>query len=497
MCNNSTLSNGGVIGDTTEGALLVAAGKAFDTGKLNAARPRLSELPFSSARKMMSTVHKVSGKRIMYAKGAPEILLGKCTEYMKDGKEQKLTPAARQSILQQNESLATGALRVLGIAYKELGAGETEENGLIFLGLEGMIDPPREEVKADFEKCKGAGIKVIVITGDNQKTAQAIARQLGLEGGVLTGEDLEKMGDEELVQHVDKVLVYARVSPEDKLRVVGALKAKGHVVAMMGDGVNDAPALKKADIGVAMGIKGTDVAKEASDMVLRDDNFGSVVSAIEGGRMIYDNIRKFILYLLSSNMAEVMVIFLAMALLADPATGSFVLPLVAVQILWMNLITDGLPALALGFDKPAKGIMERPPRSQKESLLGREAFGFIGLVSIVMTAGTLGLFWAYLPYGENVARTVAFTTLVVFELFNVFNARLAQGQSFEWLSNKRLLAALGSSALLQLAVIYFQPLQAAFGTTPLGIWEWALIIPVSASVLVVVWLRKKLGKKRH
>src|SRR3989338_4766461 len=228
-----------------------------------------------------------------------------------------------------------------------------------------MIDPPREEVKADFEKCKVAGIKVIVIKGDNQKTAQAIARQLGLEGGVLTGEDLEKMGDEELVQHVDKVLVYARVSPEDKLRVVGALKAKGHVVAMMGDGVNDAPALKKADIGVAMGIKGTDVAKEASDMVLRDDNFGSVVSAIEGGRMIYDNIRKFILYLLSSNMAEVMVIFLAMALLEDPATGSFVLPLVAVQILWMNLITDGLPALALGFDKPAKGIMERPPRSQK------------------------------------------------------------------------------------------------------------------------------------
>ncbi|HLD78009.1 MAG TPA: HAD-IC family P-type ATPase, partial [archaeon] len=338
-------------------------------------------------------------------------------------------------------------------------------------------------MKEDLARCRAAGIKVVVITGDHKNTALAVSQLLGVTADlgperVLTGAELAGMSEQELAAAVERTVIYARVDPEHKLTIVQALKKQGHVVAMMGDGVNDAPAIKHADIGVAMGIKGTDVAKEAAQMVLRDDSFRAVVAAVHEGRAIYDNIRKFILYLLSSNLGEVAILFLALLIgFTDPATGLFLLPVTALQLLWINLLTDGLPALAMGVDPAAPDVMERKPRPRSSRLLNRGLFTDTALTAGIMAAGVLLLFWMNLPQGAALATTAAFTGIVVFELFNVQSVRRKFRTGIR--ENKKVLLAVAASFLLQLAVIYAPPLQAAFDTVGLGLLDWAEILAVS------------------
>jgi P-type Ca2+ transporter type 2C len=487
-----------IFGDPTEGALIVVAHKAgLIKDKLLNHYKHIAEIPFDSKRKMMSVCYVTpTRKKTAYVKGAPEILLDKCTRIFKDGRVTKITAADRKKILAANNKMAESALRVLGIAYRVLPAttkkfdSKNIEKDLVFLGLQGMLDPPRIEVKTAIETCKKAGIKSIMITGDHEVTARAIAKELGiLDGGeVLTGQKLDKISDTELRSKVKGVYVYARVSPEHKVRILTALQKNGEIVAMTGDGVNDAPALKNADIGIAMGLVGTDVAKEASAMVLQDDNFATIVSAVREGRGIYDNIKNFIRYLLSSNVGEVMVIFAA-ALIGLP------LPLIAVQLLWMNLLTDGVPALALGIDPPARDIMNRLPRNPKEHTIDRNMWVFIFIVGIVMMVGTIGVFSHYLSTSLEHARTMAFTTIVMFQMWNVFNSRTEESifsKSF-W-NNRWLLVAIASSIILQFMVVYVPWFQQWFSTIAIGPIDWLWVIIVSFSVIIVIEAKKKLLK---
>ncbi len=493
LCNNAALKApnpvgdeaAGIIGDPTEGALVVAAAKAMNVEALKIARPRLAEIPFSGARKMMSVA--CSGPRgeaaRVYVKGAPEVVLERCTHVLRAGREMPLSAPERKKALEANHALTLRALRVLAVAERAYTNRAEMETKLVFLGLVGMIDPPREEVKEDLARCRAAGIKVVVITGDHKNTALAISQQLGVTADlgpehVLTGEELAGMSEPQLEAAVERTVIYARVDPEHKLKIVQALKKKGQVVAMLGDGVNDAPAIKHADIGVAMGIKGTDVAKEAAQMILRDDSFRAVVAAVHEGRAIYDNIRKFILYLLSSNLGEVAILFLALLIgFTDPATGLFLLPVTALQLLWINLLTDGLPALAMGVDPAAADVMERKPRPRSSRLLNRHLFQDMSLTAGIMAAGVLVLFWMNLAEGARLATTVAFTGIVVFELFNVQSVRRKFGTPL--LENKKVLLAVAASFALQLAVVYAPPLQAAFDTVGLGLVDWAEILAVS------------------
>ncbi len=405
----------------------------------------------------------------------------------------------RQRILEANEGMASRALRVLAIAYRPLPADLEEfeedavERDMFFLGLVGMIDAPREDAVVAVKQSKDAGIKVIMITGDHKLTAMAIAKEMGImsEGDrALTGDDIERLTDDELYGVVEEVTVYARVSPHHKVRIVEALKRRGHIVSMTGDGVNDAPALKRADIGVAMGITGTDVAKEASDMVLTDDNFASIVQAIEEGRGIFDNIRKFVGYLLSANAGEVLVMFLATLILVRPEF----LPLLApIQLLWINLVTDGLPALALGVDPVPKDVMDRPPRPPKESPLNREMAAVVIGVGFLMAVAGLLAFQLQVGDQTNLSeeliqrgRTTVFTFIVVFELLFVFSIRslrdpLHRSAPF---SNRWLLAAVVASFFLQLSVIYIPTLQIPFKTAPLGLSDWALIALLSVLLII-------------
>jgi P-type Ca2+ transporter type 2C len=500
LCSTARLEKGRswkVFGDPTEGALLVSAQKAgIDRDSLLKKYKHVGELPFDSVRKLMTVAYLTpTKKRTAYVKGAPEILLSKCTHIFKAGKITKISTKDRKDILAANKKMAESALRVLGMAYRVLPAGKlsikTTERGLVFVGLQGMIDPPRDEVKPAIEICKKAGITPIMITGDYEVTATAIAKELGIlaDGAVLTGAELDKLNEKQFMSQLKKISVYARVSPEHKVRILKAWQKSGAVVAMTGDGVNDAPALKNSDIGVAMGISGTDVAKEASAMVLQDDNFATIVAAIEEGRGIYDNIKKFIRYLLSSNVGEVMTIFAA-SLIGLP------LPLIAVQILWMNLLTDGVPALALGIDPPESGIMNRPPRKTDENTLDKKMWGFIAVVGVVMMVGTVGIFAKFLPNGLDHARTMAFTTIVMFQMWNVFNSRTPESifRPTLW-DNNWLLAAMGSSILLQIAVVYMPFFNRIFGTTPLAAIDWVWVVGVSFSVVVVVEIKKLLEKK--
>jgi Ca2+-transporting ATPase len=497
LCNNAEVMDKGIAGDPTEGAILIAGAKGLPISEVRKKYKRVHEIPFSSERKLMSTVNK-SGSACVYSKGAVEVVLEKCERILLGDREVKLTPEIRKEILEKNKSLSGEALRVLGFAYKEVEGREIRESeveeGLTFLGMMGMIDPPREGVRDNINICKKAGIRTVMITGDHRNTALAIAKEIGIwrPGDIaLTGEELDKISDSKLEWEAEKISVYARVNPSHKVRIVKALKRKGRVVAMTGDGVNDAPALKRADIGVAMGIKGTDVAKEASDMILTDDNFTSIVSSVREGRGIYDNINHFIRYLLSSNISEVLIIFLALIFLSSP--GEALIPLIAVQILWVNLVTDGLPALALGVDPPAKGIMERKPRPPGEKLLNRRSLSFIIWVGIIITAGTLWIFYTeYQIFGLVKAQTMAFTSLVMFEMFNVFNVRKGLG----FFSNRKLLLAVTASIILQVLVIYLPPLQQAFGTVSLGLLDWGKIILVSLSVLVIMQVKARLTNKR-
>ena len=498
-----------VQGDPTEAALIVAARKAGLTAEaLDARFERVGEVPFSSERKLMSTVHTDAERESLrvFTKGAPDVLLAHCTHELAGTDARRLTEARRNEILKANESLAGEALRTLGVAFRTLpGANpaidERVEHDLVFAGLIGMLDPPRGEAKAAVARAKSAGVRALMITGDHPVTAAVIGAELGIAGEAraLTGAQLEKLDEEALARAVGEVSVYARVNPEHKLRIVKALQRDGAVVAMTGDGVNDAPALKSADIGVAMGITGTDVSKEAADIVLADDNFATIVAAVEEGRAIFANIRKFLRYLLSSNVGEVLTMFLGV--LAAEAIGlaagerGFALPLVATQILWINLVTDGAPALALGVDPAAPHLMAQAPRRHDEGVITRRMWAGIVYVGLVMAAGTLYVLDACLPGGFvegdgelPYAQTMAFTTLVFFQLFNAFNARSDERSAFAGLfANPWLWVAVLVSLALQAAVVYAPFLQKAFSTVPLGLGDWAYCAAVASSVL---WLRE-------
>ena len=510
-----------VQGDPTEGALIVAAKKAgVKTEALEARFERVGEVPFSSERKLMTTIHtdaEQEERLMVFTKGAPDVLLARCSQELVGQESRELTAERRKEILKANDELASEALRTLGIAYRILPANAFETNkvderveqDLVFAGLIGMMDPPRDEAKEAVARAKAAGIRPIMITGDHPITAEVIARELGIisNGRAITGAEIEKMQDESArIQSIKEVSVYARVNPEHKLRIVRALKKDGNIVAMTGDGVNDAPALKTADIGVAMGITGTDVSKEAADIVLADDNFASIVAAVEEGRAIFSNIRKFLRYLISSNIGEVMTMFFGV-LLADviqlkaEAGGGLVLPLLATHILWINLVTDGAPALALGIDPADPFIMDRPPRPKNEGVITRQMWFGILFVGVIISIGTLFILDASLPGGliegsgnMSYAQTMAFTTLVFFSLFNVFNARSDEQSAFIGIfSNHWLWGAILLSVLLQIAVIYVPFLQQAFSTVPLTIGDWLRCAAVASSVL---WLRE-LSKVRQ
>lgn len=513
LCNNASLEYDEekghwlIIGDTTEGALLVAAAKAgLQKDELEKKFKRKIEIPFDSDRKRMTTIHSTSeGNNVAYVKGAVEVVLGLSSHIYENGQMNELTEEKRKQILQINQGMAEKALRVLGMAFKKLPkkmtqfASETVEKDLVFVGLSGMMDPPRKEVKDALRLSKMAGIRSIMITGDHKITAMAVAKELSLmrDGDlVLTGVELDEISDEELERTIDRVAVFARVSPKHKMRIVKAFKKKRQIVAMTGDGVNDAPALKSAEIGVAMGITGTEVTKEASDMILTDDNFASIVAAIEEGRMIYDNISKVVRYLISTNFGEILTLFIG-TLIGLP------LPVIAIQILWINLVTDGLPALALGVEPGEPDIMERKPRDPREEILSRKSLVYAIGVGAIMCVGTLALF----IYGLNLyppdpelagPRTIAFTVLMMFQMFSVLNFRSERNSLFKIgvLTNKHLIGAVFSSILLQLAVIYVPFLQGVFGTVPIGLFEWLLIILVSSSALVIVEIQKLIVRKR-
>ena len=492
LCNDSRLNcneRWEIFGDPTEGALLVSAGKAgFKKSELENRFPRTDEIPFDSERKCMTTIHRVNEENTAYVKGAPDVILVKCRYISINGQIKELTGEDRKRILDTNHEMANRALRVLGFAYRSLNAKYTPEpeeieRDLTFIGLQAMIDPPREEVRESIAKCRSAGISTVVITGDHKLTAIAITKELGLfkDGDrALSGEELDKLSDDELDEIVESVAICARVSPEHKVRILSALKKRGHVVAMTGDGVNDAPALKRSDIGIAMGITGTDVAKEASDMVLTDDNFASIVNAVENGRGIYSTIKQFAQYTLSSNFGEILVIFLAILI-------GWPLPLIAIQILWVNLLTDGLPGLALGLDPFSKDIMKRPPRKREEEIMSKDVIYNIAIVGVVMGVGTLFLFYGYGV--ETVkAKSIAFTTLVMFQLFNVLTYR-AKNFKIDFKTSKYLTVSVVISLLMQFAVLY-TPLNVAFKTVPLGMVDLIIIFLVSSSLYLTLETRK-------
>ncbi len=491
-----------VTGDPTEAALLVTARKAgISIKKLQEKYPRKKEIQFSSERKRMTTVHKMNNGLFALTKGAPDVLIELCSKILIDGKVRKLTKHDKRQILNQNKKFAGKALRVLGFAYKKIKESEKEENienNMIFVGLQGMIDPPRKEAKEAISKCKKAGIKVIMITGDFEGTAVAVADEIGIKGKSVTGAELDRIHN--LDKIVEDVVVYARVDPAHKTKIIDALRKKGHIIAMTGDGVNDAPALKSADIGIAMGITGTDVSKEASEMILTDDNFASIVNAVESGRTVYDNIKKFLALLLSGNIGEILIIFLAILIgFTDPSTGSAVLPLAAIQILWINLITDGLPALALGVDPAEKGIMERPPRSPKGSIfrgLGAFVFGY----PIVMFIGVMFLFLkALASSGAVKAQTMVFTSVIMFELFQSFSCRSLTKSSFEVgiFANKYLLGAVALSVLLHLIILYTSFFQNLFKVISLDLLDWATIILVASTGFIYLEIYKLVTSKKR
>jgi P-type Ca2+ transporter type 2C len=487
--NDAALSEKeGVIGDPTEACLIVSAAKAGLKGPvLEETFPRVHEIPFDSERKRKSTVHRANQGFVMYTKGAPDVVLNLCSTIDMEGEVSQLTDEAKKRIIETNRAFASQALRVLAFAYKPLASGKDvdkhDENDLIFVGLQGMIDPPREEVKSAIDRCKNAGIRSVMITGDYALTAEAIAHQLGIEGDAVSGEELEKMNDETLKKRVQEISIFSRVNPEHKIRVVRALRESGEIVAMTGDGINDAPALKEADIGIAMGITGTDVTKETADMVLLDDKFTSIVKAVEQGRGIYENIKKFVNYLLSSNLGEVLILFIAMIIGFRDASGEIVMPLLATQILWLNLVTDGLPAVALGVDPLRKGIMDAAPRSPGESIITKSMAINIVIISVLMAAGVLFLFEKFLSEGEMVARTVAFTSLVMLEMVRVTMIRTQYKLSF--FSNPFLLGAIALSVLLQVAVVYVPVMNVFFKTTPLALYHWGYMGAVMAVMFVM------------
>ncbi len=539
VCNDSVLQKEqgewAILGDPTEGALVTLAGKAgIEKDQWNSKLPRVAEFPFSSERKRMSVISQVEGVAtgdassrdvdpaianflqsepyLMFTKGSPELTLARSAQIYLGNHSAPLTEAQRQKILAENDQMASKGLRVLGFAYKPLveippeGSDEASEQGLVWLGLVGMLDAPRPEVRAAVQECRDAGIRPVMITGDHQLTARAIATDLGIaqEGDrVLTGQELQRMSDQELEQNVDLVSIYARVSPEHKLRIVQALQRRGRFVAMTGDGVNDAPALKQADIGIAMGITGTDVSKEASDMVLLDDNFATIVSATKEGRVVYTNIRRFIKYILGSNIGEVLTIA------AAPLIGLGGVPLTPLQILWMNLVTDGLPALALAVEPPEPDVMKRPPFSPRESIFARGLGSYMIRIGIIFAIITIALmWWAYQhthapEYQGNpdTWKTMVFTTLCLAQMGHAIAIRSNNRLAIEMnpFSNIFVLAAVVVTTILQLMLVYVPPLRDFFGTHYLNLQELGVCIGFSS--LMFVWIEAEkiflriMGKK--
>jgi Ca2+-transporting ATPase len=526
LCNDAVLQcqaqtktegkggNWQILGDPTEGALLALAGKGdFQKEKYTDLMPRVGEFPFSSDRKRMSIIAQVNAepKAVyqMFTKGSPELILERCTGYQVGEETIPLTPSLRNQILAQNNQMAGQGLRVLGFSYKPLedippeGSDDTAEQDLVWLGLVGMLDAPRPEVREAVTRCKQAGIRVLMITGDHQLTAQAIAQDLGISQAgdhVLTGQQIEKLTQPQLEEEVAQVSVYARVAPEHKLRIVKALQTRGETVAMTGDGVNDAPALKQADIGIAMGITGTDVSKEASDMVLLDDNFATIVAATEEGRVVYTNIRRFIKYILGSNIGEVLVIA------AAPILGLGGVPLTPLQILWMNLVTDGLPALALAVEPAEPNVMQRPPYNPKESIFARGLGAYMVRFGVVFAIVTIILMvWAY-GYTHQpgfrdpeVWKTMVFTTLCVAQMGHAIAIRSNSQFVFEInpFSNPYILWAVGGTTLLQLMLIYVAPLRSFFGTHVLNLEELGICFGFSFIMLVWVELEKLFMRLRR
>ncbi|MDQ0190824.1 calcium-translocating P-type ATPase, SERCA-type [Alicyclobacillus cycloheptanicus] len=510
VCNNAVMklvegteNEWQVQGDPTEGALLVMAKKA-GLDDPDAEFERIDELPFDSDRKLMSVLVRRGDEWFLFVKGAPDVLLERSTLVVSSGKEVPMSSGIRKRILDANQQMAHAALRNLAFGYRKFPSPEAAraerdpERDLVFVGLAGMMDPPREEVFDAIETCHRAGIRTVMITGDHPETAIAIAKQLNIlpEGGTaLTGAQLEQMSEEELAARVQETFVYARVTPEHKLKIVRALQARGEVVAMTGDGVNDAPAIKQADIGISMGMTGTDVAKEASALVLADDNFATIVAAVEEGRGIYDNIKKFIRYLLASNVGEILTMFVAML-------AGLPLPLLPIQILWVNLVTDGLPAIALGVDPAEKDMMDRPPRNVNEGIFAR---GFalkimsrgvlIGFVTLAVFVWSLKLNPASLgDLGK--AQTMAYATLTMAQFILVFDCRSVDGGIFKrnFFENKWLLLAVGSSVALFLLTMYIPSIAAVFKTVALGGRDW-LVVLIAAAIPTFTLSLRRAGRK--
>ncbi len=482
-------------GDATEGALVVAAAKAgLHKEALDTEYPRVYEIPFTSETKRMTTLHQVNGSLTAYAKGAPEVILAACAFALTEDGVTALDAGGRAHILMQAQEMAGEALRVLGIAQKMDVTPETAEQSMTFFGLIGMIDPPRPEAKAAIAVCAQAGIRPVMITGDHPLTAQAVARELGLlrnGGRVLIGAELEQMSDEQLQREVEDISVYARVSPAHKLRVVTAWQARGHIVAMTGDGVNDAPALKKADIGIAMGITGTDVTKEAAAMTLTDDNFASIVAAVEEGRGVFGNIKKYLMYLISSNIGEI-------GLMAGAVLLGLPLPLTAVQILYVNLATDGLPALALAVDPAEKDLMKRRPRNPRTGIFTRPVVTLMLLGGIWSTAINLGLFTWALNSGRSLeqAMTMSFVSLVLIQFFKAYNFRSDRHSVFSKpFANKWLNLAVVWELILLVLIIYLPFLREAFSTYALSLTDWLTVLGLAITIMPVLEIAKWMERR--
>lgn len=492
LCNNAELKlkkkNYYIEGDPTEGAMLVAAMKKGIDRQLQFENYQLlKEFPFESERKLMSVMVKdANGRQFVITKGAPDVLLGRCGSVQMNGRMQRMDEKMLSTIMASTEQMAEQALRTIAVAYKSVPANTAilDENDaeceLVFLGLQGMMDPPRAEVAQAVQECRDAGIKTVMITGDHMITAKAIGENLGIyrKGDrVISGAELDKMSAEDLTEVVEATSVFARVSPEHKLKIVSAFQERGHIVAMTGDGVNDAPAIKAADIGIAMGISGTDVAKETSSLILLDDNFATIKAAIKEGRNIYENIRKFIRYLLASNVGEILVMLFAMII-------GLPLPLLPIQILWVNLVTDGLPAMALGLDQPEENVMKRPPRHPKEGVFARGlGWKIISRGFLIGSATLLAFVTVYKSNPDNLqyAQTVAFATLVLAQLIHVFDCRSEKSIfSRNPFGNKYLVWAVLSSIALMVVALYYPPLQAVFHTVSIEPRDWLLIVGMAS-----------------
>jgi Ca2+-transporting ATPase len=507
LCADSRIRNGELIGDPTEGALLALAAKGgIDAGQASERSPRIAEIPFDSAHKFMATFHHEGAAVRMWVKGAPDVLLARSALHASAAGAAPLDDAARAAFTAANDAFAGDALRVLALAGRTIPAIEFDPaasphllmrwaNELTLIGLVGIIDPPRAEAKEAIRICRQAGVTVKMITGDHRATAAAIARDLGLEGEVHEGREIDGLDGVALADLVERTAVFSRVSPDHKLRIVEALQARGQVVAMTGDGVNDAPALKAADIGVAMGMTGTEVTKEAATLVLTDDNFATIVSAVKEGRIIYDNIVKFVRFQLSTNIGAMLTVLVA------PLVG-MPTPFTAIQILWVNIIMDGPPAMTLGVEPARPGIMDSPPRAPNAHILTLDRLWRLGLYGLTMAVGTLAAYaWGEREGlssggGHAYAVTLAFTTFVLFQFFNVFNARAEHGSAFgrKFFVNGKLWLALGAVVGLQVVVVQWGPAQAIFDTVDLSLADWALAAGIASSVLFLEEARKQVAK---